>query len=96
MQDYQNQEPQPRKRRSAQERLEELQARKQRLLIEESQLKKSAVNERRKKRLNTFYSFGGELFSDRWEELRKILVEDQDWRKIEVYIDNKLFAERQR
>ena len=46
------------------------------------------------KRLNTFYTFGGTLFTENWETLSKILIDEKNWSKITVYIDDRLFAEK--
>lgn len=86
--------PKPRKRKTQEERLAEIQEKKKRLLALENKLKKSNSNELRKKRSHTFYTFGGEMFSDNWEELRKILIDEKSWHTIEVIIDDKLFVNK--
>ncbi|KYH04724.1 hypothetical protein A1704_15260 [Chryseobacterium cucumeris] len=95
MENYDNHNLQPkRKRKTKDERLAEIQEKKKKLLAEEARLKQSAINERRKKRLNTFYTFGGTLFTENWETLSKILIDEKNWSKITVYIDDRLFAEK--
>ena len=83
-----------RKRKTQEERLQELQIKKQKLLAQETKLRQSTANAQRKRRLNTFYTFGGEIFSNNWEELRKILIEENTWHSIEVVINGEIFASK--
>lgn len=96
MENFDFEQKKPRKRKTQEERLQELQIKKQKLLAQETKLRQSTVNAERKKRLNTFYTFGGEMFSENWTSLRQILIENKSWNKIEVYIDGNLFSTKRK